>query len=40
VSVKRGAVHIKKLLGHKDLKTTQIYTHVAETDMARLAGML
>ena len=32
--------YIQKLLGHKSLKTTSIYTHVANKDISQLAGLL
>ena len=33
-------LNIQRLLGHRNLKTTTIYTHVTNTDMNRLACML
>lgn len=32
--------YIQQLLGHKNLQTTQIYTHVANKDINRLANLL
>ncbi len=32
--------HIQKLLGHKNIQTTQIYTHIANKDIKNLANLL
>ena len=32
--------YIQRLLGHLDVRTTQVYTHVANTDIQRLACLL
>jgi site-specific recombinase XerD len=32
--------YIQRSLGHNDLKTTQIYTHVANKDIKKLANLL
>ena len=33
-------MYIQKLLGHKNIQTAQIYTHVANKDIKKLANLL
>lgn len=35
-----GIRYIQQLIGHRDLKTTHIYTHVANKDIKKLANLL
>jgi integrase/recombinase XerD len=35
-----GLPHIKELLGHEHLKTTEIYTHVTNTDLMAIRNPL
>ena len=32
--------YIQKLLGHKDIRTTQVYAHVTNKDITNLARLL